>query len=210
MYDRETDSLWSHLTGEALKGKMRGKKLRIISSVPKIRWGAWKQTYPKTKVLSIESNEDIEQDRYEQYHRSDRTGRQTPENIDTRLRPKEMVVGVITDGKQKAYAFSAFTNSNFVYDKLGAKEIIVYRNNESELTAVYEAYVDGNKIAFTTKKPLHDFSVEDGSGTKWNLITGQAREGKHNGKKLKQLPHINAYWFAWSDYYPKTELFKAR
>ena len=42
MYDRETKTLWSHLTGEAVYGPMQGEKLTMLSSVPKVKWKDWK------------------------------------------------------------------------------------------------------------------------------------------------------------------------
>lgn len=50
MYDRTTDSKWLHVTGEALKGPMKGKKLGFVPSEI-LPWKTWKKRYPKTTVL---------------------------------------------------------------------------------------------------------------------------------------------------------------
>ncbi len=72
MYDHQTRSLWSHITGQAVEGTCQGKQLKILISMPKITWQVWKTNYPETKVLSVAYNpnhpgqqrEDEIQDRY--------------------------------------------------------------------------------------------------------------------------------------------------
>jgi len=53
MWDAETDSLWSQLTGEALHGKAKGEKLDMLPAVF-VGFGTWKKLHPKTKVLDLE------------------------------------------------------------------------------------------------------------------------------------------------------------
>ena len=38
MYDHQTETLWSGVTGEALQGPLTGKRLTILAAVPKVRW----------------------------------------------------------------------------------------------------------------------------------------------------------------------------
>ena len=116
MYDHQTRSLWSHITGQAVEGTCQGKQLKILVSMPKITWQVWKTNYPETKVLSVAYNpnhpgqqrEDEVQDRYRQYHRSSRTGISKIEYNDFRLRNKEQIVGARIDDHYRAYPFSAF------------------------------------------------------------------------------------------------------
>ncbi len=50
MYDKETDSLWVHTTGRAVKGPLRGSELGFLPSeiVP---WAVWRERHPDTLVL---------------------------------------------------------------------------------------------------------------------------------------------------------------
>ena len=50
MYDKETESLWLHVTGEALKGPLKGEQLSFIPSEV-VPWGEWRLRHPATKVL---------------------------------------------------------------------------------------------------------------------------------------------------------------
>ncbi len=41
MYDRETESLWVHVTGEAIKGELKGNRLDFSPSEV-VSWRTWK------------------------------------------------------------------------------------------------------------------------------------------------------------------------
>ncbi len=64
MYDHQTETLWSGVTGEALQGKLQGKQLEILAAQPKVRWQDWKQTYPESKVLTLYGFQDLDEDNY--------------------------------------------------------------------------------------------------------------------------------------------------
>ena len=102
MYDHQTRSLWSHITGQAVKGASQGKQLQVLVSMPKIAWQLWKENCPETKVLSVANNTDSPgqhrenevQDRYQQYDQSSSAGVSQTQYTDSRLKNKEQVVGI--------------------------------------------------------------------------------------------------------------------
>lgn len=54
MYDKETDTRWLQMNGEALRGELKGEALKALkdAQVEKtISWGKWKKRHPKTLVL---------------------------------------------------------------------------------------------------------------------------------------------------------------
>lgn len=98
MYDHQTRSLWSHITGEAIQGPLKGKKLKPLASMPQISWKTWQDNYPNTSVLSVlyrgKMQEDIGLDSYERYHASKDTGVSGMKYTDKRLPNKSLVIGV--------------------------------------------------------------------------------------------------------------------
>lgn len=50
LYDRETGSLWHHLTGRAMSGPLRGARMRRLP-VSILSFGAWRAEHPGTLVL---------------------------------------------------------------------------------------------------------------------------------------------------------------
>lgn len=50
LYDRQTDSLWSQITAEAVAGRMTGAKLRTVPFLM-MTWREWRQQYPQSRVV---------------------------------------------------------------------------------------------------------------------------------------------------------------
>ena len=51
LYDRETESLWSQISAEAVTGPSRGQRLTLVRS-RMLPWGTWRRRHPATTVLS--------------------------------------------------------------------------------------------------------------------------------------------------------------
>jgi hypothetical protein len=208
MYDHQTRSLWSGVTGEALQGSLKGKQLTILASVPKIRWGDWKVAYPDSKVLTLYGFQDGAEDQYAGYHHSGMTGLFAPTHRNTSLPPKTLVMGIRLGDQARAYPLDSFTQTKVALDEFAGKKLVVYRDSDSEASAIFEREVDGHLLAFTPGKTwtvLEDTTT----GSTWNIVTGTAIAGPMRGKQLRRVPHYNVYWFAWVDFYPHTTLFQS-
>lgn len=57
LYDRETQSLWEQVTGEAIVGRRRGEKLEQVP-VQVLSWGEWSSIHPATVILSTKTGFD--------------------------------------------------------------------------------------------------------------------------------------------------------
>ena len=212
MYDHQTRSLWSHITGEAIQGELKGKRLKMLAAMPQIDWGTWRSNFPETKALSVPVNlldktiliEEQRRDSYAQYHAGPETGVSGMRYIDTRLKNKELVVGAKHQNQYRAYPLSAFERQPVINDRINHVPVLVFHDQNSGATAVYKRTLDEMPLVFNRSKGY--FAV-DNSETIWNLITGLATEGKHKGKRLERLPSINLYWFAWARYHPDTTIY---
>lgn len=213
MYDHQTRSLWSHITGEAIQGPLKGKQLQPLASMPQIAWKTWMANYPDTSVLSVSVRgrmlESLDRDSYQRYHTSQDTGVSRTKYNDKRLPNKSLVIGIQVEDKNgkhsRAYPLSQKNpNKQFYNDTLGEVPLLIWHHKESFATAVYNRTVDGTVEEFTSKG---DYSAIDSSGTEWNLITGEAISGKQKGMRLERIPVVNIYWFAWARYYPETTIY---
>ena len=106
LFDRETESLWSQILSRAISGKLVGKTLTILTS-SHTRWGDWKKKFPNTQVLSTDTgyNRDYSRSPYGDYSKSKRTYFPVAFRSQ-RYHPKERVIGITIEGKQKAYPFT--------------------------------------------------------------------------------------------------------
>lgn len=196
MYDRQTDTLWSHVTGEAIQGKLKGARLSMLAATPRITWGAWRKMHPRTLTLSVDGREDAPNDRYAAYQRDEeRTGLFPIRRSDDRARAKELVVGVTVGRDSKAFPHRLFGDSGLLSDTVGTTRVIVYMDRKTGQTAVYVRPDKG--------EPRLDGSAIVCADARWEAASGKSLTG---GPSLRALPHTNAYWFAWSAFYPRTEL----
>ncbi|MEM1142909.1 MAG: DUF3179 domain-containing protein [Pseudomonadota bacterium] len=107
LFDRETNSLWSQLTGSAIAGPMAGTPLHQLPMVV-TSWQAWRQEHPQTLVLADDQGfkRNYRHDPYTGYETSEllffEVLRQAPKQFHTKAR----VLGVEVNGVAKAYPYS--------------------------------------------------------------------------------------------------------
>ncbi|MBI3606921.1 MAG: DUF3179 domain-containing protein [Nitrospirae bacterium] len=127
LYDRDTESLWSQLRQEAVTGARIGTRLTLLPALH-TTWGAWRTEHPETLVLSTDTGHarDYQTDPYRGYASTPRLFFDVAAR-DSRLHPKEWVLGVERGGQTKAYPFSVLeTRDAPVCDRLGDQPIVVH------------------------------------------------------------------------------------
>lgn len=96
MYDRSTQSLWSQITGTAIAGPMKGRRLEEVPS-ELTTWGEWKRRHPGTLVLAKPPLSGSPYDDY--FADPTRIGVRGSINPDPRLPGKELVIGLERNGR---------------------------------------------------------------------------------------------------------------
>lgn len=210
LYDLESESLWSPLFGTAISGPLRGTALeRHPATVT--TWGEWRREHPETTVLlpppasdTVKGfqTRDYDLDPYRGYAWSARVGVGHNPVVDERLHPKISVVGVVADGVARAYPSTAVDVAGVVNDTVGTRPVVVAATRAGSLVA-YDRRVDGAVL---------DFEREDdvlvGGGSRWNLVTGRALDGTHEGTRLAPAAdYSQLFWFAWAEFNPNTEIY---
>ena len=94
MYDRQTESLWQQITGEAFAGKSRGAQLETLP-LSMITWNDWRQQYPEASVLTVDDihTEKYQKDAYGDYAESEKLYMPVSAT-DARLHPKRVIYGM--------------------------------------------------------------------------------------------------------------------
>lgn len=132
MYDRQTESLWQQITGEAIVGEHLGKKLRQVS-MDGMRWSQFKEEHPQGKVLSRDTgfSRDYGVYPYGSYEQDRSTLFPVEGGIDERIHPKTVVYGIEVNGSFKAYQEERIKKEGVIGDRVGNINVeIVYRNGE--------------------------------------------------------------------------------
>lgn len=206
MYDRNTDSLWSQLIGEAIEGPLKGAKLETVPLVL-TTWQDWKSNFPET--IALKKGTSSSRDPYERYFADNSAGVIGEEIADNRLARKELVIGSVVNGNAIAYPSSVLTKELLINDTFNGKSILVVFNANSNTAQLFERVVNGELLDFSlTKENDKTLLKDEQTGSLWLPLTGQAVQGELQGTILKRIHSVNVFWFAWTDFYPDTTLYK--
>ncbi len=143
MYDRKTNSLWSQILGEAIVGDMTGTKLKVLAS-DQIRFGEWKKLHPNGEVLSQDTGATrfYGQDPYGDYYTTPGTFFPVDKK-DSRLPEKEFILGIVVDGKAKAYWPPAVKKIGTVEDVFEGKTIVAKYEEDIDAVRLFAKQNDG-------------------------------------------------------------------
>jgi hypothetical protein len=202
MYDRQTESLWSQILGEAVAGPLEGARLEYVPALH-TTWAEWKALHPDT--LALVKGYYGAATPYDDYYQSDAPGVIGETVRDDRLYVKEFVIGVERNGEAAAYPFSALNAQPVVNDVIGGEPVLVVFNADTAAGAVFSRVVDGQTLTFSAQEGLALTDAETGST--WTGLTGEAAAGPLKGTRLTQLKSTSAFWFGWKDWYPNTRIF---
>jgi hypothetical protein len=152
MYDRKTDSLWSQVLGEAIVGKMTGTKLKILPS-DLVRFGEWKAQHPSGEVLSRDIDvfppRDYNRDPYGNYYTEEDVF--FPVNAESdRLKRKDFILGIVIDGKAKAYFPEAIKGKGEIEDIFQGKAITARYEEALGAVRIFEKKADGTEERINT------------------------------------------------------------
>ncbi|MEM3160412.1 MAG: DUF3179 domain-containing protein [Nitrososphaera sp.] len=202
MYDRSTESYWSQALGQAIAGKRTG---HLLERVPfdVAYWGDWKVINPDTKVLSQDTGfgRPYGADPYGDYYTSPSIYFPVS-NVDDRLGPKEIVVGLDNGGLYRAYPLSKIEAERAINDDLAGRHILLASHYPFTARA-FDRTVDGQVLEFEYK----DGAMTDRqTASVWNF-DGAAISGELEGKRLERLPFDQGFWFEWAAFHPETELY---
>ncbi len=143
MYDRKTDSLWSQILGEAIVGEMTGTRLGVLPS-DMMRYGNFKKAYPGGEVLSKETGATrfYGQDPYGDYYTTPGTYFPVSKK-DDRLADKDFVLGIVVNGKAKAYLPEAIKKVGAIEDNFEGKIIVAKYEKDIDAVRLFEKKQNG-------------------------------------------------------------------
>ena len=200
MTDVETKSYWSHITGGAIEGPLKGKSLKTIPVV-QTTWKEWIDEHPHSKVLK--KDEEVKSSHYEKYFSDpNRTGLFRTFWLQDRLPGKEMVLGIKMGHFTVAVVEKKLDREGFVETGLGGSRVIVVKTDDGGAIA-FQAEINSTMLLF--EKQSENF-VDIKTNSLWDLNNGHCLSGKFKGEKLKELVLTPIFWFAWSNFYPNTKV----
>lgn len=221
MYDRATESLWTHFDGRAVIGVLVGTELDEYPS-PLLSWGDFRAEYPTGSVLDFEAagfRRDYGRNPYVQYDDPDNTPFLFRGALDDRAAAMQRVVGIELDGAARAFSLDVVGGGagKATSAEVGERPIAIFwkpgqasaldsgtvsDGRDVGSVAVFDAVVDGDPLTFRFADGVF---TDDQTGTEWS-IAGRGVSGPLAGSQLDRIPHLDTFWFAWSTYQPDTDL----
>jgi hypothetical protein len=219
MWDRQTESWWQQLTGEAIIGALAGKRLELVPASI-VSYGAFKQTYPDGLVLSKDTGfrRAYGQNPYQGYDDIDSAPFLFRGPRDKRLPPMERVVALTVSGIDKAYPYRRLSDKRVIYDTVGTQWLVVLfspgtasaldqssiaQSRDVGATGVFVPELDGRPVTLVAQG--EHFTDQETSST-WNVL-GKATAGPLAGRQLTPIVHGDHFAFAWLVFKPQTQIY---
>ncbi|MEU4293164.1 DUF3179 domain-containing protein [Kribbella sp. NPDC026596] len=218
MYDRQTESLWPQLTGQAALGVLTGTTLKAIP-MGTVAWRDFQTAHPDAWVLSRDTGYDRPYGRNPYAGYDDPTGQPLfpLPGTDARLPAKERVIGVSGTRDAIAVVRSTLAQKAVLEVTVDDSQLIMWhrpgqasalddenitRGRDVGSVAVFDPLVAVRRLHF----------VADGTGfrdretdSRWDVL-GRAISGPLTGGQLEPLRFLDTFWFAWVTFHPDTRV----
>lgn len=206
MRDEETGSWWQQVTGEAILGPLKGKRLKSIFH-DELTFATWKSEQPSGRVLRPDNTSE-----WKEFSANweEETGRMAvvtkPDG--SNIPPRTIMVGIKLNGEAKAYPLTAIEKQTLVLDSVGGVPVLLLIGEDKKSIRAFEASIAGQKTEFFLKADqTSTLLLTDGqTGSEWDF-TGRTVAGPSSGQELKKIPILKDYWFDWKTYNPQTKVY---
>ncbi len=192
MYDRQTDSLWVHVTGRAFHGPLKGKQLKFLPSTV-TTWANWKSSFPHTLVLP---------------------GRRRGGLLGTYDGVKNIAnlgLSVLVRFKPKLYPLVRLRRQPVVNDRFNGADLLIYYDDGARTATAWGRKVNNRLLTFRLARRRDGFGIallQDGqTGSLWSWLTGEAVAGPLQGIRLERLTYHPILNDRFKAFYPGAAIF---
>lgn len=206
MHDGETGSWWQQVTGQALQGPLKGRRLDLVFH-DEISFADWKREHPGGRVLRPDDSVPWREFSQNWEEETARMPVVIPAKAGDPLGPREVIVGVRLRGAAKAYPLAALRKQSPVADTVGGVPILLVLGEDGRSVRAFERTLDGRELSLFQKPGASPLRLVDAeTGSEWTFA-GEAVSGPLSGKKLAKVFVLKDYWFDWRAYNPGTRVY---
>ena len=222
MYDRQTETLWSHFTGQAILGQLTGIELEDFA-LSTVAWSMWRDANPDGLVLSKDTGFDRSYGRnpYPGYDDVDGVPFLFQGEVDGRYTALTRIVGIEGDGEAVGVPLVDLQKAGVLTGEVSETAFVAWWTAGTASALDSSSVADGYDVgatgvflpeaagtALTFIAAAEGLFIDDQTGSSWNVL-GHAVSGELKGKRLEALSHVDTFWFAWSTFQPDTGLVTA-
>lgn len=221
MFDRQTETLWQQLSGEAIVGDLVGHTLTQLPAQI-ISFAQFREAYPDGDVLARPAGHrrPYGENPYVGYDDVSQRPFLFRGDPDGRLKPMEKVVAVPLADAPRAYPHRLTRDERVIHDTAGGQPLVVFHapgavsaldagtiaeSREIGSTGVFDPRLDGRRLTF---RYADGRFTDEQTGSTWT-VTGRATDGPLAGQQLTRLPHGDYFAFAWLVFRPETTIYQS-
>jgi Protein of unknown function (DUF3179) len=210
--DRETGSRWQQTLAEAISGPLKGTHLQLYPFVL-TRWGEWRKEHPDTLLLKplpgyAERMPGMNKFINQQWSLvvSNKPSPPGAFGHDNRLPAREIILGLEAKHASKAYPLPALRKVHVINDRVGNTPVLIVHQPDSDATTAFDRRLNGRVLKFRAAEGQAARLIDLETHSTWNAY-GLCLSGKLKGMQLGRFILEPEFWFAWSEFRPKTEVY---
>ncbi len=224
MRDDQTGSYWQQITGAAVSGPLRGRRLALVAS-DELSYGLWAAEEPGGTVLkSVDKYASkYETKDWEVHMKKERTVLSFADPA-RGLEPRTLMLGIQAFGASRAFLYDALVQEKLVLDHVGAEPVLLVVGPDGQSVRVFRDRIPGvegqpafyrtlddkqshpRDAAWLKQASAAPLLMDAATGSQWNF-RGCAVSGKATGLCLEPVEAIKDYWFDWRNYNPTTSVY---
>ncbi len=217
MYDRQTESLWTHFTGSAVVGALTGTQLELLP-LQTTSWASFRDANPDSLVLSRMTghSRDYGRNPYPGYDDISQAPFLFDGEPDDRLQAKQHVVAIRAGGDAAVVVLDDLAEIGVIEVDVGGAPATVWHipgtassldsgsiadGRDIGATGVFSPVVDGERLDFVRDET----TFSDSRGNTWDIL-GTAISGPLTGERLEPIEHLDTFWFAIAAFSPDVRI----
>jgi uncharacterized membrane protein YozB (DUF420 family) len=202
--DENTKTWWYQATGNAAVGQLKGQHLQELP-YEQLTLGAWLQKHPASLIMQPDKLYAPDYADLKNYDRLQYIDKDTTlKNKDSLIR-KSWVIGVIINGRAKAYDWRRMHHTRLLNDEFANNSLLIGIEKDSMSYHVWNTAINGKTLHFDLNKDDQLTDKETASVWDWD---GLCTAGTQKGQKLTKVQAYQEYWHSWKHFHPGTIFWK--
>jgi len=207
MQDQETGTWWQQVSGAAILGPLKGKRLTRVFH-DELSFRAWKTELPGGRVLVPAGDSAWRRFSENWEAKTAHAPVRVHAALDDRLAPRAIVFGVVRDSSARAYPQDRVLAEAPLHDQVAGVPLVLLVGADGKSVRGFEARTGGKQLEFIRPSEGPPGVVRDvATGSAWDF-RGVAIRGALAGNRLTPVYLLKDYWFDWKTYHPGTGLYQ--
>lgn len=194
--DNSTKSWWRQVTGEAITGPDKGKRLQEIPS-EQMSLGAWIRRHPETRIMQPDTLYRLGYEGLQGFDSGTiESGLERRDSLS--WRDKSWIIGIQLGMNARAYDWNELIKSSIINDTLSKEPILITLENDNTSFHVWQR----DTLTFSMDKGSNSL-MDSNTQSTWNQ-NGECVSGTLKGRKLPVVQSYQEFWHSWKTFHPQT------